>query len=282
MYEHDIKLIVTDLDGTFLGKGSRLIQQNGDAFQRAQAQGMYTAFASGRLARIGRRMAMDLGIDNCHIIGLNGAQIFPSPFGLNAQEVAFPDVLRDSCLKIIIRHGCFYNVYTEKAVYTNQKMSAERELRFRSNFSAGGVDTIISPEAYEQSTHTPCLKLLFKPDSNEAAYQQARKEIQTIKGLYLTAASPSSSEIMLDGISKAYAVQILADSLGVGMHQVMCLGDYDNDAEMLSACGLSVAMKNASLSAKEAANYITINHDDAGVAFAVNAFLDGSIHMLKR
>ena len=282
MSELDIRLIATDLDGTFLGEKSRLIPQNGSAFQRAQSQGIQTAIASGRLAAVGRGMALAIGLESCHIIGLNGAQIYPVPFGENTRETAFPDTLRDTCFNVISHYGCLYNVYTSRAVYTNQRMTGEREAQFRSSFINGGVEAHISSDAFERSVHQPCLKLLFKPGGDEAAYQKARQEISALGGVYITASGAGVSEIMLAGISKASAVRALAQGLGIRMDQVMCFGDYDNDVEMLDACGVSVAMGNASPAAREAAKYITADHRDAGVALAVNALLDGTLERLKK
>ena len=155
MSEYDIRLIATDLDGTFLGEKSRLIPQNGSAFQLAHNHGIQTAIASGRLAAVGRAMALALGLESCHIIGLNGAQIYPVPFGDNARETAFPDVLRDACFDVISHYGCLYNVYTSRAVYTNQRMTAEREAQFRSSFINGGVEAHISSDAFERAVHQP-------------------------------------------------------------------------------------------------------------------------------
>ena len=282
MSEYDIRLIATDLDGTFLGEKSRLIPQNGSAFQLAHNHGIQTAIASGRLAAVGRGMALALGLESCHIIGLNGAQIYPVPFGENARETAFPDALRDACFDVISHYGCLYNVYTSRAVYTNQRMTAEREEQFRSSFINGGVEAHISSDAFERSVHQPCLKLLFKPGGDEAAYQKARQEISAIGGVYITASGAGVSEIIPAGISKASAVRALAQGLGICMDQVMCFGDYDNDAEMLAACGVSVAMGNASPAAREAAKYITADHRDAGVALAVSAMLDGTLERLRK
>ena len=282
MSEYDIRLIATDLDGTFLGEKSRLIPQNGSAFQLAHNQGIQTAIASGRLAAVGRGMALALGLESCHIIGLNGAQIYPVPFGENARETAFPDTLRDACFDVISYYGCLYNVYTSRAIYTNQRMTAEREAQFRSSFINGGVEAHISSDAFERSVHQPCLKLLFKPGGDEAAYQKARKEISALGGVYIMASGAGVSEIMPAGISKASALRALVQGLGIRMDQVMCFGDYDNDAEMLAACGVSVAMGNASPAAREAAKYITADHREAGVALAVSALLDGTLERFRK
>ena len=74
----NIKLIATDLDGTFLGEDSRLLPQNAQAFRRAQERGIHVCIASGRLANVCSRMAREMGLDGCHIIGMNGAQMLLS------------------------------------------------------------------------------------------------------------------------------------------------------------------------------------------------------------
>ena len=112
--------------------------------------------------------------------------------------------------------------------------------------------------------------------------KKARQEISALGGVYITASGAGVSEIMLAGISKASAVRALAQGLGIRMDQVMCFGDYDNDAEMLAACGVSVAMGNASPAAREAAKYITADHREAGVALAVSALLDGTLERFRK
>ena len=97
----NIRLIATDLDGTFLGEDSRLLPQNAQAFRRAQERGIHVCIASGRLANVCSRMARDMGLDGCHIIGMNGAQMLLSPFAPPLINLSFPDVVRDRCLSVI-------------------------------------------------------------------------------------------------------------------------------------------------------------------------------------
>ena len=50
---------------------------------------------------------------------------------------------------------------------------------------------------------------------------------------------------------------------------------------MLSACGLGIAMENGSPAALRAARLVTRPNVTAGVAYAVNAFLDGRLDLLS-
>lgn len=276
-----IRLIATDLDGTFLGEGSRLLPQNAQAFRRAQEAGIHVCIASGRLANVCSRMAREMGLDGCHIIGMNGAQVLLSPFAPPAVSLSFPDGVRDRCLSVIAAHGCSYNLYTYSGVYTNQPFTPERRARFLSNFSGCGVDVVTGDDAAAASFSMPCVKLLMKPGGDLDAYQQARRELAAIPGVSLTASFASATEIVRSDVSKAGALRELTRRLGIGMDEVMAFGDYDNDVEMLSACGLGIAMGDGSPSAIRAARLVTLPNVEAGVAHAVNAFLDGRLDLLS-
>src|SRR5438128_1245437 len=60
-------------------------------------------------------------------------------------------------------------------------------------------------------------------------------------------------EIFRRGCSKASAVAHLAAAHGIGMDEVMAIGDGLNDCEILAAVGLGVAMGNACPEARAAA-----------------------------
>jgi hypothetical protein len=81
-------------------------------------------------------------------------------------------------------------------------------------------------------------------------------------------------EILPKGISKATAVKSLADSLGVRMDQVMAFGDYDNDAPMLSAVGLGIAVENASAAALAAADLVIGSCEENAPAKFLKSLID--------
>lgn len=277
----NIRLIATDLDGTFLGEDSRPLPQNAQAFRRAQEMGIHVCIASGRLANVCSRIAREMGLDGCHIIGMNGAQMLLSPFDPPVISRFFPDAVRDRCLSVIAAHGCSYNLYTYSGVYTNQRFTPEQREHFLSGFSGCGVSVVIGPDAAARALSLPCVKLLMKPGRDTAAYERARLALAAIPGVALTSSFAGATEIVRDDVSKAAAIGELARRLGIDMDEVMAFGDYDNDVEMLTACGLGVAMENGSPAALRAARLVTRPNVAAGVACAVNALLDGKLDLLS-
>lgn len=81
-------------------------------------------------------------------------------------------------------------------------------------------------------------------------------------------------EVMPKGVTKVTGLQKLADSMQISLDTVMAFGDFDNDAEMLAAVGLGVAVENASTRAKEAASIIIGSVDEQGPARFLERLLD--------
>ena len=275
-------MIVSDLDGTLLGRNSEVPPANAEALQRAAAQGLIVAFASGRLPAVCSRIALNAGLTECRIIGMNGAMIWDGPYGNAVREIFYPRPLAEIVINILKAEGCVYNVYTTSGVYTNRRLSEEEAEHFRRRFSIAGVPVVIADDAGERSLSVSIAKFLVKQGDTAEGFSRAREQISALPGIYLTASAADNFEVMQTGIGKAEAVGLLADRLSIGMDSVMAFGDFDNDIEMLKACGYPVAMGNASDAAKEAAQYITADHMIGGVGYAVNALLDGRLEELKK
>ena len=81
-------------------------------------------------------------------------------------------------------------------------------------------------------------------------------------------------EFVTAGVNKARALERLCESLGVPLSAVVAFGDGNNDAEMLGAVGLGVAMANARPLAKAAAaETLAWTNAEDGVARRVEELL---------
>ena len=81
-------------------------------------------------------------------------------------------------------------------------------------------------------------------------------------------------EISRAGATKSWGIQALCAHLGIEAREVLALGDSDNDLDLLSWAGCSVAMANGSPLARQAADMVTAANDEGGVARAVEALMD--------
>lgn len=81
-----------------------------------------------------------------------------------------------------------------------------------------------------------------------------------------------SADVTVKGADKGDAVRGVASALGVAIEDTYAFGDGINDLSMIKAAGHGVAMGNAVDEVKVAAEYVTANIDDDGVAKALAYF----------
>ena len=72
-------------------------------------------------------------------------------------------------------------------------------------------------------------------------------------------------EINAAGVNKGKAMIELGKLLGIPREEIMAFGDGNNDLEMFGAVGTGVAMGNASIDVKKAADYTTSSVDGDGI-----------------
>jgi HAD-superfamily hydrolase, subfamily IIB len=80
-------------------------------------------------------------------------------------------------------------------------------------------------------------------------------------------------EVQPNGITKASGLRQLAESLGISLGQVIAFGDYDNDAEMLQAAGLGVAVGEATPACLASADLLVAPPEADGPAHFLEDFL---------
>jgi len=89
------------------------------------------------------------------------------------------------------------------------------------------------------------------------------------------ASSPYIVEVIMPGISKARGMSWVSNYLGVSRAETVAIGDGDNDIEMLTWAGLSIAMGNGSPATHKAADYIAPPVEKDGAAVALQQFVLG-------
>lgn len=83
--------------------------------------------------------------------------------------------------------------------------------------------------------------------------------------------------ILPAGVNKASGLQAALDSLSLSPHNVVAIGDAENDHAFLSLCECAVAVANALPTLKERADWVTHGDHGAGVVELVDELLDNDM-----
>lgn len=80
-------------------------------------------------------------------------------------------------------------------------------------------------------------------------------------------------EMAQKGCTKAGAMLLAAEHLGIPQEHCVAMGDSINDEEMLDAAGIAVVMENGMESTKKKATFITTSAGEGGVARAIEKII---------
>ena len=84
-------------------------------------------------------------------------------------------------------------------------------------------------------------------------------------------------EILPKGISKASVLPKLSEHLRIDPSQIIAVGDYNNDIEMIKRAGVGIAVANATHEAKAVADFITVSNEEDAIAKIIYDIDNGSI-----
>ncbi len=110
-------------------------------------------------------------------------------------------------------------------------------------------------------------------DGRSLALVEGRVKAALGKQFSIYRSDPFFLEILPRGIDKAQCLEYLLDYIGMKREQMIACGDGYNDQSMIRFAGLGVAMANAVLPVRKAADYVTFSNDEDGVAHVVEKFL---------
>jgi hydroxymethylpyrimidine pyrophosphatase-like HAD family hydrolase len=122
------------------------------------------------------------------------------------------------------------------------------------------------------SVQEPPVKLtLFGP---EPVMDAAERFCQTISHpLRMIRSDRRFIDFMLPGVNKGSALAALCARYGIAASEVLAIGNYFNDQEMIAFAGVGVAMANSPDALKVAADDVTHSNNEEGVYYAIQKYM---------
>ena len=278
------KMLVTDLDGTLLDDYKEIPEKNIEVINRLHERfGIIPVIATARPLEVAKYIADKGGpAFKSYIIATNGAILMDLIRGeylinksLSSEQIAS---LVDICKKM----GLEYEFMTTKCEVADAKYSYRRVVDPMYDNMGVPFNYQYDLEGYIEGLKEPIP--LFAVNGTEEELEKCYNDLASIQGLQISKPCIRTTpeidgrvetlayyDIMREGVTKASAIQVLAEYLGLKKEEIIAIGDGGNDVEMLQAAGLKVAMRNATDSLKEIADFITPEDNNLG---GVGDFLD--------
>ena len=269
-----ISLIAMDMDGTLLDEDQRIPPENLAALTEAMAQGVHIAICSGRAPSDVSYYASDAGLDTCHILSLNGACCLDRPHGKPYALHLFSPDQAERISDVLLRYGVTFACFQQNRLIVVNEDTQNNPLNWGTYVTRDGQQAVgYGTQALAAHRGEGICKMVYIDEDRAPRIQQVRKALEPIAGIVVTSSWSNNLEIMPASINKGLALQGLANRLNIPAAQVMALGDYDNDLEMIQYAGWGIAMGNASASLKQVARHITLSNDQFGVAAAIRQYV---------
>lgn len=273
-----IKMIVTDLDGTFMDDYNRANAENVAAVSRARDKDFRFCANTGRTWTMAHAAVVQADFDDL-VMTTNGAAIVNK----QTQQHEYLQNINPRhllpVLKAVYAAGKRCELYCGQfiAVWRGHESSTSRRLESGGWLMPEGLGPRIERFDTLEEMAEACA------DKTELFSVAIRKGIpmpqsvvdvlDELGGYDLTVSHNDAMDIISKGTSKANTLGVLADRYGLDSGNVIAFGDNINDIEMIKWAGIGVAMGNADERLKRHADIIAEDNTAGGVAKTLHRLL---------
>lgn len=259
-------LLALDLDGTLLRSDLTVSPANRTAVARCLRDGIAVALCSGRTAGSAGQYARLWEAGGLWIVGCNGAEIRPAAGGPVLLRQTVPLAVARAVARWAAGEGVYLKVYVD-GVLLVERATAETVSFSRSH----GVPYVETGDLAAALSGEPTkLVVMAEPPQVERLADAVRARWGA--ELELTTSEPGSLEMTAPGVTKASALQFLAEHLQVERAAVAAIGNAHNDLSMIRWAGFGGAVGNAPPEVQRAAQVVVGHHDEDGVAEFITAW----------
>ncbi|UIZ92038.1 HAD family phosphatase [Corynebacterium sp. CNCTC7651] len=262
------KLIISDIDGTFLNSQGRVSPRLRDVVARAVRRGVHFGLATGRPHRWLMPVLDQLPFAPVCVCA-NGAVVYDpaSDTVLRAFELS-TEAMRGVVDAVEEAFAGIPHGYGVERVGSSALDPEEECFLITREYNPDAWDARFGVVSVEELIAVPAAKLLVRCMEMTSAemFELVAPVINPDDAHVTYSMDEGLLEFSCPGVNKATGVSVLAAQYGVDPSDVVAFGDMPNDLEMLAWSGMGVAMANAAPLVQDAADYVTVTNDEDGVA----------------
>ena len=247
-----IKISFFDIDGTILRFGKPdMTDRVKEALNRLQKNGVLICLATGRpLAVIPKFEGVKFDLT----IAFNGSVCLAGDKVITNLVIPYEEVM--TIINNATRMGRAVAIATKTKIVANGADEALREY-----FELASLKATPSPE-FDEAVKEEVYQMMLGCERSE--WDEVLEGTSKAK---IAAWWDCAVDIIPDGSGKGNAIKKVLEHLGLSIDEAIAFGDGGNDADMLLAVGVGVAMGNAADSVKAVADEVCGSVDEDGIYY---------------
>ena len=280
MPDYSQYLIVTDLDGTFFGKGARLVEENLTAIEAFKAAGGHITAGTGRIPFNIRKGIPTCGeLFNAPAVTANGAYVYDLTADVCLQSTPMDPEATLAAARLVeeLNPNVGMRVSTGNSFLVNRDRLNPAILRD----IGGDPDTYageVLPLDRWKTEGAAWYKMVFRGEPADLLSVRPAVEAAFGDTFEYSVSSPRFFELQRKGCTKATGLRFAAEYLEARLgHPVItvAVGDQENDLPMLMAADIAACPDNAVEAVKAVCALRLCHHDEGCIADLIQRLGDG-------
>ena len=255
-----VKIILSDIDGTFLKKDKTVPEMHEKALKEILAQGIKFAFVSARMPEAIYPITDGINLPHTPVISYSGALVLTE----DEKKLYDKKMPLDDTKNILAAmergwQDISINYYTGRKWYVRKiDKRVQREIDItQATAEIANFEDLIAENILPNK-----ILIMCEPPTCEEMETELGKQFQNLN---VVRSAPHLLEIMDKNVSKATGIEVLLKHYGFSIDEAIAFGDNYNDIEMLQYIPQSVVMGNAPEKVQKLASVVTDTSEDAGI-----------------
>ncbi len=270
-----IKLILLDLDGTLLTRAKTISPRNYAALERCAKAGIHIVPSTGRFYEGMPEVVRALPFVR-YVVAVNGAQVYDVKEDNVLCRAEIPPEQAAEVFRELDTLPVIYDCYQNNWGYMSERLYARIDEFITEPAVKRMVKELRRPvpdltDYILSGQHSVQKIQMFFADMNRRAAELQRLP-RVFPTLAVSSAITNNIEINAQKANKGEALRFLCRHLNLSTAEAMAMGDGTNDLSMIKVAGVGVAMAAADPALLTAADFITADAEEDGVARAIERF----------
>ncbi len=250
-----VKMVVTDMDGTLLNNKHQVSNRFFEQFKQLKEKGILFVAASGRqyssiidkLHSIKKEIIVVA--ENGGFVMKNDNEVFSTPLNQRAKNEILDTIANLENVNPVLCSKTKAYLLNDSSGFVHRLKEFYNEYEILEDLKSHSGEI---------------LKIaIYHPEDSEKYIYPAVKHFN--ENLKVKVSGQNWVDLSENDANKGYAIEKLQEQYNISPDETMVFGDYNNDLEMIGKAKYSFAMANAHPNVIEAANYKTKSNEEYGV-----------------